>query len=301
MAQYYIATTGNDTTGTGTVGNPWATITKAYNTSAANDTINVAAGTYTGSAGWLPNTFTARVLIGAALVNGLPSVILDRSGTTSPSFGCNCCSSGDTTTIKNIRFTNTVTAGGNSAIFSNNGGATGLLTFENCVFDNMTVTPGLGAVICMSVFVSDSRAVIRACLFYNIQADGSGSAGFIGANGTTVNSSWTIVNCSFNANTAGTPLDHFLQILGGYDVGAYLIKNNIFANNQGTTMYTTAGHGTTLPGAYVFSNNCTYNVTNPLTGSNNITGDPLWVDGSIGSPNYNLRASSPCIDTGILV
>jgi nitrous oxidase accessory protein NosD len=48
MAQttWYVATTGSDTTGDGTSGNPWATIQHAVNTVAADDTINVAAGTY---------------------------------------------------------------------------------------------------------------------------------------------------------------------------------------------------------------------------------------------------------------
>jgi hypothetical protein len=51
---YYVATTGNDTTGDGTSGNPWATIQKAYDYIVANldvagytVTIQVADGTYT--------------------------------------------------------------------------------------------------------------------------------------------------------------------------------------------------------------------------------------------------------------
>jgi hypothetical protein len=45
-ATYYVATTGNDTTGTGAVGAPWRTIQKAATIAAAGDTVNVAAGTY---------------------------------------------------------------------------------------------------------------------------------------------------------------------------------------------------------------------------------------------------------------
>ena len=43
---YYVATTGSDTTGDGSQGNPWATITYAISQSDTGDTINVAAGTY---------------------------------------------------------------------------------------------------------------------------------------------------------------------------------------------------------------------------------------------------------------
>jgi hypothetical protein len=42
----YVATTGNDTTGDGTVGNPYRTIQKGVNVSAAGDTVSVTAGAY---------------------------------------------------------------------------------------------------------------------------------------------------------------------------------------------------------------------------------------------------------------
>jgi hypothetical protein len=48
VANYYISTTGNDTTGDGSVGNPWASLHKACSVvSGVGDIINVAAGSYT--------------------------------------------------------------------------------------------------------------------------------------------------------------------------------------------------------------------------------------------------------------
>lgn len=47
MATYYVMTTGNDTTGDGSVGNPWATPGKAAGAFAAGDTVFIKAGTYT--------------------------------------------------------------------------------------------------------------------------------------------------------------------------------------------------------------------------------------------------------------
>ena len=47
-ATIYVATTGNDTTGDGTVGNPCATVQKGVTSANAGDTISVASGTYAG-------------------------------------------------------------------------------------------------------------------------------------------------------------------------------------------------------------------------------------------------------------
>jgi len=67
---YYIATTGNDGTGDGSVGNPWLTLYKATNTVAAGaHTIHVAAGTYT-------ETLTSELKAGVSIVGaGVTSVI----------------------------------------------------------------------------------------------------------------------------------------------------------------------------------------------------------------------------------
>ena len=43
---YYVATTGSDTTGDGSAGNPWATIQYAINQSSSGDTVTVEEGTY---------------------------------------------------------------------------------------------------------------------------------------------------------------------------------------------------------------------------------------------------------------
>lgn len=58
MATYYVATTGNDTTGNGSSGTPWRTINKAYLAFTAGDTnavLNIADGTYqeTSGSGWI--------------------------------------------------------------------------------------------------------------------------------------------------------------------------------------------------------------------------------------------------------
>jgi len=46
MATYYVATTGNDTTGNGSAGTPWLTLTKAESSASDGDTVNVGAGIF---------------------------------------------------------------------------------------------------------------------------------------------------------------------------------------------------------------------------------------------------------------
>ena len=45
-ATYYVSPTGNDTTGNGSLNNPWKTIQRAANAAVAGDTILIRAGTY---------------------------------------------------------------------------------------------------------------------------------------------------------------------------------------------------------------------------------------------------------------
>ena len=49
---YYVATTGNDTTGDGSSGTPWKTIQRGVWDLTAGDVLNIAAGTYTEAAEW---------------------------------------------------------------------------------------------------------------------------------------------------------------------------------------------------------------------------------------------------------
>ncbi len=77
MANYYIAPTGNDTTGNGTVGTPWLTTSKANTSSTTGDTIYLLAGTYTFTAANYP-MIGNRTYIGA----DPNTTILDGGGAT---------------------------------------------------------------------------------------------------------------------------------------------------------------------------------------------------------------------------
>ncbi len=74
MATYYVATTGNDTTGTGSLATPWATVTKALATMAGGDTVYLRGGSYSGvtlgatHSGTVGNVKTVRAYAGEQAV-----------------------------------------------------------------------------------------------------------------------------------------------------------------------------------------------------------------------------------------
>jgi len=68
MATYYISPSGNDSTGNGTLGNPWFSLNKAWTVVAAGDVIYLRGGTYTYS--------TQQYLVGKNGSSGNPILIL---------------------------------------------------------------------------------------------------------------------------------------------------------------------------------------------------------------------------------
>lgn len=76
-AELYVATTGSDTTGTGAIGNPWATPRHAAQQAAAGDTIILRAGTYAGNVELNKDNLTLRSYTGEWAVIHMPN-----SGTT---------------------------------------------------------------------------------------------------------------------------------------------------------------------------------------------------------------------------
>ena len=62
MATYYISTTGNDSTGDGSTGNRWATLTKAVTSCANGDTIVIGDGVYNEAAAVIPTKKNLTIL-----------------------------------------------------------------------------------------------------------------------------------------------------------------------------------------------------------------------------------------------
>lgn len=133
MAIYYVSKTGNDTTGDGSLGNPWLTIVKAKNTVSAsgNHTVNIGAGTYAESDGGgymvTNKSFVAPVIFQSQTGNPGDVVLTSSSG------AYNIYQNGafSNWTFKNI----TIQARTGTDCFTfNQSVAISGLTFENCTF-----------------------------------------------------------------------------------------------------------------------------------------------------------------------
>jgi hypothetical protein len=85
-------------------------------------------------------------------------------------------------------------------------------------------------------------------------------------------------------------------VVNNYTVNA---KNNIFH-----TIVLYSANGNYANTASTYNNNCMYGAVGytgspPANGTGNIIVDPLFVD--LANGNFNLRPTSPCVDTGIII
>lgn len=143
----YVATTGNDSTGNGSQGNPYQTITKALAVAVAGDTILLADGTYaekTGSSGWLTvsKTFANWVVIQPASgSNG--SVVITGTSSLSPSINVYITYfGGGGNDYYHFRYlTFTPCAGSGSTIRTT--GIIHHITFEHCTWSPQVIAGGI--------------------------------------------------------------------------------------------------------------------------------------------------------------
>lgn len=289
MAQYYIAPGGNDSTGNGSQGNPWQTISKAVTASTGGDTINLAAGSYVWPSAL--QVINDRSLIGA----GAGSTTVTASGGSVAGFKIY-----GTVVISGIRFTNTVkTAVGNTGMFYNDVAQTLSLTVNDCIFDNLTWNQSNAGGIFLVIYAVTPTQVLsfNRCLFYGNKSPGANQSQlFWFASGA--NCTLNLTNCTFYATKSGS---QEVSILAGQNTIApgpnATIKNCIFMESSGLNPSLVAGN------AYTYTN-CQNNIvygwssvpTSGWTGT--ISSDPLFVDAA--NANFGLRPTSPAIDAGVL-
>lgn len=294
MPTYYISPSGNDTTGNGSQGNPWATYSKFFTSSVAGDVCVMAAGTYTFSGGL---TLTDRAIIGAPLANNSPTTIFDGGGatvTTSPING--------TVSISNVRFTNFVgPSTSNVGIFgfSNNLSIIKSITWSYCQFDNIRfqVANQNGVFLSHNSQQGPCSMSWTNCLFYDIicTTNPSNDSAIFAFSSTTGihNLSWT--NCTIRVaqTTTNTQRLFFLQSAANFRA---TFRNCIIVD-YGTLNPSFQLTATSIQPAT--ANNLIFGYSSIPTMTGTITADPLFIDPAGG--NFGLRPTSPAIDAGVLI
>ena len=239
MPTYYVATTGNDTTGDGSAGLPWLTLTKAETAASNGDTVNVGAGTFQEATYWTPAKAITWVGAGSSSTivrgnNATRAIYLNSTNTkTFTGFGIDGLSSGtapayhiegsavnQATTFTNCNFTNaktttlrmnsgmlgvtlsncTCTIGATQTAFvSDQGGASGW-TVDGC-----TITGGTG--------------LVMSAIFYQAVAVTSGT--------------FTVNNCDITMLSNYAP---FRIFAGGYTAGTITNNRITVASNNARTI-----------------------------------------------------------------
>lgn len=293
MTTYYISPTGNDTTGNGSNATPWLTISKAHTSASSGDTIICKDGTYT----WVTQAFSKSLTIRAentllAIFDGASSAL-------------NWQPSVDTT-ISGIRFTN-ATGAANVPIFRLEVSAT--LTFNSCRFDTLlihgTSNAGQGGLIGTGLGGSGSPIfVLNLCIIDDVYMMSTATENYLLSGRLDVVNrivTYTLTNCAlYFVNASSQRVQKILMKSTSFvSSGANIvstIKNCIVHNNTGNALsYSTGASGI----VNTLTNSCFYNITGVPSGTALVTSDPLFVDPA--NDNFNLRPTSPCVNTGTLI
>jgi len=299
MSVWYLnADTGNDTTGDGSSGSPYLTISKAHTVASSGDTVVCQDSTahYT----FINQHFTKNLTIQGQQTDG-SGAIFDGGGNEyywatvrggyvyNPTVELN---------ISNLTFYDIQTPGAGKYY---NAVSTLIGTINNCVFHELYNNDATGSVsggiVGANLYggLEDHDLTIKNCLFYGF----TGTPALMGGHHTSGhNDTGTVRFINNTVYSDGTYTSSSPTLIGIYQVGAvtYTFKNNIFYST--TTIDFVRSLGVTW---FTFNYNDTYglNASRTPTGTGNITVDPLFVD--VATDNFNLKTTSPCTNTGELL
>lgn len=193
---------------------------------------------------------------------------------------------------------------------------------------NAAIAPGFTGKGAMGLYLNQRNNIIRKNIFYDNENFGILVDGNNGLGNSSVTNNRIYHNTLFNNgykegygdSSAGITVTTFW--VGGIEVSNNVFKNNIISNNRRMAVYVN-NNGTGISGN-AFQGNCIYHPTNANGAikiepegtarslsywqsnastrdfiKNNVEGDPLFVSSNLTSPDFNLNAGSPCIDSGV--
>ena len=308
---YYVSTTGSDSSGDGSAANPWATIAHAASVVVPGSTVHVAPGTYTGSFNTDASgtasayiTYISDTKWGAKIApsgsstwsnhgNYVAIENFDVSGP--PSSCCNAIyTAGNATKIIGNNVHDTQTSNGCQAV----GGAGIAVDAPNAyVAGNYVHDNGPFPTPCdyiHGIYIGDSsRSSSGGAAYNNISFDNSGWGIQLWHSATNE----ILVNNTLFGNLSG-------GIVVGNDVGAddnTIVNNNLaFNNTRGIWEEGTTGTHNVYQNNLVFQNSSgDWSLQNGNTATATVSADPLfvnWTGDSTG--DYHLQPSSPAIGAG---
>jgi uncharacterized repeat protein (TIGR02543 family) len=238
----YVATTGNDASGNGSSGSPYATLAKALTIADCNDIIDVASGTYSDDLLDITSSHNGLSIRGA----GMESTIFDQGNSGDGDHFMEIKSSATNITITDMKIMDYDEANDGGAVdincdgvvtfqdvwFHNNktttssddGGAVYIasgetVTFDRCKFTNNDIadeTSSNGGV----VYSYNATTTFQNCLFYDNGSYGSDDGLIYFYYGTN-----NVINCTFADNSE--------EPIYSYSGGTLNITNCIFKDNTG--------------------------------------------------------------------
>ena len=332
VADLYVSPTGSDTTGNGSSGNPYATITKALSLQQTGTRVHLAAGTYSAVSG---ETLPLTIVKDGVQLLGTNAALTQVSGGGAKQVLAIVNSCGDTrvegVTIVNGYNTGTVYGGGVYANLSN-------LRIANCLIRSNTVINSVDNVITYGggVYAGNCSLTISNSTFNGNRADGSyGNHSGCGGGLFVMGGVASVAGCVFSNNVTGLGGQYSSPDCGA---GMYLngicdIRNCLVVTNNSVSY----GDGVQVGGGAVTLINCTVannggegmrqgagtaTATNSIFWGNgvDVTGAVAlaWCDaGTVGTGvtvnanclsvnpmftgngSYTLQKTSPCIDAGV--
>lgn len=250
-ADWYISSTGNDTSGDGSMGNPWASFSKAQAAAAAGDVIHVSGmidftldpANTTNNSGTTTSNKAGIAITKNLTVQGIAATEDGFSGTN----GANTTrffqitNSSYTLTLKNLKLSNGVaqstsnTAGGGAIMMTN-----GNIVAENVIFDGNS-SIGYNGIQGAAIYIGGANTLgtsFKNCIFKNNVSDKAGAVYINNWAAGTASAPNVILfeNCSFVGNEARNTGGSAIMARSANEYTTLNMINCTFSKNKVTTV-----------------------------------------------------------------